>query len=119
MRISDWSSDVCSADLPEYYTARDRAEVAAIERSGIARGEQEHLAWLEPATARPGREWTAGAVMHARPCHRTTVDAHHYVAHAHALRRDRTDVLEEWHRPWQVTAALRERGDHGRKVREH
>src|SRR3546814_17952450 len=57
--------------------------------------------------------------MHARPCHRTTVDAHHSVPHAHALRRDRTDVLEEWHRPWQVTAALRERGAHGRKVREH
>src|SRR3546814_20103419 len=108
MRISDWSSDVCSSDL-----------VAAIERSGIARGEQEHLAWLEPATARPGREWTAGAVMHARPCHRTTVDAHHSVAHAHALRRDRTEALEEWHRPGQVTASSKESrvGERGARKR--
>src|SRR3546814_14684207 len=114
MRISDWSSDVCSADLPEYYTARHRAEVAAIERSGIARGEQEHLAWLEPATARPGRAWTAGAVMHARPCHRPTVDAHHSVAHAHALPRHRHDRLAERPRPWQVPPALPDHGEPGR-----
>src|SRR3546814_7014038 len=36
MRISDWSSDVCSSDLPDHLGARDALLVQNVERRGKA-----------------------------------------------------------------------------------
>src|SRR3546814_20117516 len=42
MRISDWSSDVCSSDLPEYEVERV-ALVRVVDVAAPLRGEPEHL----------------------------------------------------------------------------
>src|SRR3546814_14059213 len=36
MRISDWSSDVCSSDLVEQLAAAQRADIASLAGTGIA-----------------------------------------------------------------------------------
>src|SRR3546814_9201268 len=60
MRISDWSSDVCSSDLPGHaepvlrpgaWIARDADKAAAVEESRVA-VRNEHLPENAPALAR-------------------------------------------------------------------
>src|SRR3546814_10358039 len=41
MRISDWSSDVCSSDLPSVAAARARVDAARADRDMLAKGSHE------------------------------------------------------------------------------
>src|SRR3546814_6557130 len=113
------SPDPLRFGFSEHGLTRHRAEVAAVERGRVAGGEQEHLALAELAATWPGCQRPAGAVVAARPRHRAAVDMYRPIAHAHALRCDRTDVLEDRHRSREVAAALGEAGDRGWQACEH
>src|SRR3546814_8689264 len=62
MRISDWSSDVCSSDLKKERPEQGRADVCG--RAFVAAGSQtaaalRTLAWREGSTADGRPQWTA------------------------------------------------------------
>src|SRR3546814_3946653 len=50
MRISDWSSDVCSSDLPDYY------QIPKEDRDALLREEAEHAAEEEALRSRHADE---------------------------------------------------------------
>src|SRR3546814_20201285 len=101
MRISDWSSDVCSSDLMARQEARqraanlrpswaclhpdrmrnadhggcaDRAEIAAVERRRIGHAHKEQPARFEAAAKLQGWQRTTQPVGRKRGGHRHAVD---------------------------------------------
>src|SRR3546814_17472058 len=60
MRISDWSSDVCSSDLPDNIARIAHPKIAPVERRGAIGHQQEKLARSKFGAARPPR--------HRPPC---------------------------------------------------
>src|SRR3546814_1683884 len=59
MRISDWSSDVCSSDLPERLTARFTGELSARSaRNVMARRQQARSkSWMRPTCSAKTMVW--------------------------------------------------------------
>src|SRR3546814_822870 len=59
MRMSDWSSDVCSSDLADLYQGRTGAAACrpAPLRADVAAGDQDHAGW---ADARRDAQGVAG-----------------------------------------------------------
>src|SRR3546814_3520933 len=70
MRISDWSSDVCSSDLPQHLVCgRDPRTAGAVRERGLAQGEQDLDGQVRSEERRVGKECVSTCRSRWSPYH--------------------------------------------------
>src|SRR3546814_1090092 len=100
MRISDWSSDVCSSDLPrpsDNIAGAGDAEIAPVERRTAIGHQQEILLRPKLGAARPPRHRPPRAIACLALRGKPPVDCHARAHRAHLITRRGRNALHQRH----------------------